>query len=146
MSDEAPSKRLGLRGTLDLISSAFRTAGTANATGAITAGASYRFFSDKPDLQWAIKYITLVFLFGVLTFAVSYITLFLATVEIDQSFGRSSEQTEWESLLLAQPQKTATEYARSARREVVIAILFGALSAVCFMGGLGWVMQEILYL
>jgi hypothetical protein len=63
MSDDLPSERLGLRGTLDLISSAFRTAGTANATGAITGGASYRFFSDKPDLQWAIKYITLVFLF-----------------------------------------------------------------------------------
>lgn len=146
MSDDPPSERLGLRGTLDLISSAFRTAGTANATGAITAGASYRFFSDKPDLQWAIKHITLVFLFGVATFAVSYIILLRATLEIDQSFGRSSEQTEWETLLLAQPQKTAAEYARSARRAIVIAILFGALSAICFMGGLGWVMQEIVYL
>jgi hypothetical protein len=51
MSDEPKSDRLDLRGTLDLISNAFRTAGTANATGAITAGASYRFFSDKPDLR-----------------------------------------------------------------------------------------------
>jgi hypothetical protein len=91
MSDDPPSERLGLRGTLDLISSAFRTAGTANATGAITAGASYRFFSDKPDIQWAIKYIALVFLFGVATFAVSYIMLLLATIEVDQSLARSSE-------------------------------------------------------
>jgi hypothetical protein len=107
MSDDPPSERLGLRGTLDLISSAFRTAGTANATGAITGGASYRFFSDKPDLQWAIKYITLVFLFGVATFAVSYIMLLLATIEVDQSLARSSEQNEWEKILWAQPQKTA---------------------------------------
>lgn len=37
---EPKSERLGLRGTLDLISNALRTADTANATGAITAGAS----------------------------------------------------------------------------------------------------------
>jgi hypothetical protein len=40
MSEEPKSERLGLRGTLDLISNALRTADTANATGAITAGAS----------------------------------------------------------------------------------------------------------
>jgi hypothetical protein len=146
MSDDLPSERLGLRGTLDLISSAFRTAGTANATGAITAGASYRFFSDKPDLQWAIKYITLVVLFGVATFAVSYIMLLLATIEVDQSLARSSEQNEWEKILWAQPQKTAAAYGKSAQRAYLIAILFGGLSALCFLGGLGWVMQEILYL
>jgi hypothetical protein len=38
-----------------VISTALRTAGTANATGAITAGASYRVFAEKPDLQWALK-------------------------------------------------------------------------------------------
>ncbi len=105
MPDDPPSERLGLRGTLDLISTAFRTAGTANATGAITAGASYRFFSDKPDLQWALKHITLVFLFGVLTFAISYIMLFIATVEIDHSLGRSSAQAEWVHIVWAPPQK-----------------------------------------
>jgi hypothetical protein len=55
MSDDPKSDRLGLRGTLDLISTALRTAATANATGAITAGASYRFFSDKPDFQDTIR-------------------------------------------------------------------------------------------
>jgi hypothetical protein len=144
MSDDPPSERLGLRGTLDLISSAFRPGGTANATGAITAGASYRFFSDKPDLQWAIKHITLVFLFGVLTFTVSYIMLFIATVEIDHSLGRSSAQAEWEHIVWAPPQKTAAEYAQSARRNFLIALLFGSLSIVSFLVGLGFVMQEIL--
>src|ERR1700730_13236133 len=107
MSDAPPSERLGLRGTLDLISSAFRTAGT----GAITAGASYRFFSDKPDIQWAIKYFTLVFLFGVVTFAVSYIMLLLATIEVDQSLARSSEQNGRKSCGLGprkQPQSMAS--------------------------------------
>jgi hypothetical protein len=107
---------------------------------------TYPFFSDKPDLQWAIKYITLVFLFGVATFAVSYIMLLLATIEVDQSLARSSEQNEWEKILWAQPQKTAAEYGQSAQRAYLIAILFGGLSALCFLGGLGWVMQEILYL
>jgi len=40
MSEEPKSERLGLRGTPDLISNALRTADTANATGAITTGAS----------------------------------------------------------------------------------------------------------
>ncbi len=132
MSDDPPSERLGLRGTLDLISSALRTSGTANATGAITAGASYRFFSDKPDLQWAIKYITLVFLFGVATFAVSYIMLLLATIEVDQTLARSSEQNEWEKILWAQPQKTAAEYGQSAQRAYLIAILFGGCRRCVF--------------
>ena len=128
MSDDPPSERLGLRGTLDLISSAFRTAGT----GAITAGASYRFFSDKPDIQWAIKYFTLVFLFGVVTFAVSYIMLLLATIEVDQSLARSSEQNEWEKILWARPQKTAAEYGQSAQRAYLIAILFGGYRRCVF--------------
>jgi hypothetical protein len=144
MSDE--SERLGLRGTLDLISTALRTAGTANATGAITAGASYRFFSDKPDLQWAIKHITLLFLFGVAAFVISYLELLLATTEVDQSLGRSTARAEWENILGAEPQKTAAEYAKSARRAFLTAILFGGLSALCFVGGLGWVMLVVLYL
>jgi hypothetical protein len=144
MSDE--SERLGLRGTLDLISNALRTAGTANATGAITAGATYRFFSDKPDLQWAIKHITLLFLFGVATFVVSYLDLLLATTEVDHFLGHSAARAEWEYILGAEPQKTAAEYAKSARRRFLTAILFGGLSALCFVGGLGWVMLVILYL
>ena len=142
------SERLGLGGTLDLISTALRTAGTANATGAITAGASFRFFSDKPDLQWALKPILLLFLFGVLTFTFSYIALFFATVEIDHSLSRSSEPNEWENILWAQPrpQKTAAEYARSARCNIVLTLLFGLLSIIFFLVGLGLVMQEILYL
>ena len=72
--------------------------------------------------------------------------LLLATIEVDQSLARSSEQNEWEKILWAQPQKTAAEYGQSAQRAYLIAILFGGLSALCFLGGLGWVMQEILYL
>jgi len=145
MSDEK-TDRLGLRGTLDLISNALRTAGTANATGAITAGASYRFFSDKPDVQWAIRYITLLFLFGVLTFALSYIALFIATLDVDNSLDGSSERQPWENIVFASPQKTAAEYAKSARRTFVIALLSGLLSAVFFLVGLGFVMQQLLSL
>jgi hypothetical protein len=144
MSDEPKSERLGLRGTLDLISTALRTAGTANATAAITTGASYRFFSDKPDIQWAIKYITLLFLFGVLTFAVSYIALFIATFEIDHSLLHSAEErAEWEHIVWEPPKKTSEEIAKSARHTFVFAHLFGLLS---FLVGLGFVMQEILHL
>ena len=80
MSDNQKLERLGLRGTLDLISNALRTVGTANATGAITAGASFRFI---PDLQWAIKQITMMFLFGILAFAISYMALLITTIEME---------------------------------------------------------------
>jgi hypothetical protein len=133
MSDEPKADRLDLRGTLDLIFQALRTAGTANATGAITAGASYRFFADKPDLQWAIKQITVLFLFGVLTFACSYIALFID--EIDHSLGRSAAaQGEWEHIVWSPPQN------------FLIALLFGFLSIVFLLGGLGFVMNVVLFL
>jgi hypothetical protein len=146
MPNDSQSERLGLRGTIDLISKALRTAGTANATGAITAGASYRFFSDLPDLQWAVKQITIIFLFGVLSFTASYIALLIATLEIDNSLGRTSERQQWENILWAAPNKTAEEYAKLAKRDFIIAILSGLLSLVFFMVGLFVVMSVVLYL
>jgi hypothetical protein len=146
MPDDSKSERLGLRGTIDLISNALRTAGTANATGAITAGASYRFFSDLPDLQWAVKQITIIFLFGVLSFTASYIALLIATLEIDNSLSRTSERQQWENILWAAPNKTSEEYAKLAKRDFIIAILSGLLSLVFFMVGLFVVMSVVLYL
>jgi hypothetical protein len=150
MTDQPKPDRLDLRGTLDLIFQAVRTAGTANATGALTAGASYRFFADKPDLQWALKHLTLLFLVGVLTFAVSYLGILLTTIAVDQSLalGGSAARAEWEDILWAQPQPptTAAKERRTAQRFWVIALLFGALSAVCFLVGLGWVMTVVLFL
>jgi hypothetical protein len=146
MPDDSQSERLGLRGTLDLISNALRIVGTANTTGAITAGASYRFFSDLPDLQWAIKQITMIFLFGVLSFTASYIALLIATLEIDRSLGRSSERQQWETILWAALDKTTEEYAKLAKRDFIISILSGLLSVICFVIGLFVVMSVILHL
>ena len=140
MPDDSNSERLGLRGTLDLLSNALRTIGAANATGAIAAGASFR-FSDVAHGQGGLKIITIIFLIGVLTFIFSYSALLATTFHIDESMGRSLERQPWENILFGVRPPTSEESAKFARVAYVIAYYVGVLSLGCFVAGVVFVID-----
>jgi hypothetical protein len=140
MADD--SEPLGLRSTLDLISSVLRTVGAANATGAFAVGTALRFFSDVPSTHEVIKTIFLFFLFGVVTFALSYAAMFVATLDLDRSM--RAEPQQWENLLFPGRQtRTVEETRKSAKGTFIFAMILGLVSFVSFLSGLFYVLFAV---
>jgi hypothetical protein len=144
MGDEK-SERLGLRGRLAHLESTLRLLGGANATGAIAAGAAFHAFDKNVDVQNAVKGAAVVFLFGIVTFAVAYASLFMTTHDIDHSLHKDGEST-WPEYLFWIPTKTAEEYKKQAKIEMIVTMFSGLASVVLFFFGLGVILEMALRL
>jgi hypothetical protein len=129
------SERLGLRGRLALIESALRLLGGANATGAIAAGVAFHAFEKNAEVQSSVKIAALLFLFGIFTFAIAFMSLFMATYDIDSSLHKEGEPT-WPEYLFWVPIKSAEEYRKAGKREFVASALIGLVSFILFLVGL----------
>jgi hypothetical protein len=144
MSDEKP-ERLGLRGRLAHIESTLRLLGGANATGAIAAGVAFHTFENNADVQNAVKFAAILFLLGIVTFAIAYGFLFLTTHDIDHSFHKEGEPT-WPEYLFWVPDKSSEKYKEAAYREFVV-VGFGLLvSFVLFMVALSVILWMAIHL
>ncbi|MGA8615106.1 MAG: hypothetical protein WB760_26195 [Xanthobacteraceae bacterium] len=124
-----------LRDTLDQTTSTLRMLGTANATGALAAGAAFQSFAAHPEIQMSIKIALLAYLFGIVLFALSYVILLDASIEADFFTMASEERVKWEEIFWLL-KKNPGVYAKSAKRAFSAALLFGGASAACFLGGL----------
>jgi hypothetical protein len=138
MSDHQP---LSVKETFDIYRSTLRLVGAANATGAIAAGAAFHAFEKLPAAQSFIKYVVLVFLFGVLAFAVSSVAMFISQSEFDRYFvaSRAKERADWEKIIWGIISKPEA-HLLAAKKNWIIAILTGLSSVLLFLGGLAMVM------
>jgi hypothetical protein len=143
---EEKSDRLGLRGRLAHIDSTLRLLGGANATGAIAAGAAFHAFEKNADVQNAVKAAAVLFLVGVLAFAIAYTFLFFGTHDIDHSLHKDGEPTWPEYLFWESPTKSAEQYRKQAKFELVVMVFSGLASFVLFFIGLGWIIVMALRL
>jgi uncharacterized membrane protein YhaH (DUF805 family) len=142
---EDKTERIGLKGRLAHIESTLRLLGGANATGAIAAGAAFHAFEKNVDVQNAIKAAAVLFLFGILTFVVSYAFLFLTTHDIDHSLHKEGEPT-WPEYLFWVPNRSAEDYKKAAYWEFVVTV-FGLLATfVLFIVGLWFILSMVLRL
>jgi hypothetical protein len=122
------SDRLGLRGTLTLIESAFRLVGGANATGLLASGVAYHAFSTNVDAQGTIKWTAVLFLVGVMSFTVSYVLWLMASVELDQSLGPGENE-------LFRTTKSPEEHRKTGMSFFVVSVFLALASFVCFVLG-----------
>jgi hypothetical protein len=132
---ESKSDRLGLRGTLAHYDSSLRLLGGANAAGAIAAGAAYNAFAQNVDVQNSVKAAAVIFLVGIMTFAIAYMFWFLTTLHIDHSLRMDNEPT-WPDYVFWEPTKKAEQYRQEAKRSLLVVLFGGMISVMCFMGGL----------
>ena len=135
---ESQLEPLGSRGFFELCDSGLRMLGTANATGAIAAGAAFQAFAQNVELQRTVKLVAVVFLFGILAFAVAYMSLSTAKIQLENFITGSRERLEWHELFWI-IKKEPNLYLRSSARHGRAAILLGGISTCCFFVGLGLV-------
>jgi hypothetical protein len=83
-----------------------------------------------------MKAAAVLFLFGIATFVIAYAFLFLTTHDVDHSLHKDGEPT-WPEYLFWVPTKSAEEYRKQAKRELVVTMFSGLASFVLFFAGLG---------
>jgi hypothetical protein len=142
---ETKSERLGLKGRIAHLESALRLIGGANATGAIAAGAAFHAFAQNADVQSSVKLAAVLFLFGIFTFVIAYMGLFMMTLDIEHSLHKEGDET-WPEYLFWKPAKSAAEYRAAAKKEFGVAIFVGLASFVCFFVGLASVLMMAIHL
>jgi hypothetical protein len=133
--DENPE--LKFKALMDIWAASLRLLGAANATGALAAGAAYQAFDKKPDIQLPMKILVVVFLLGVISFALSQIAMFLTQYSMELYFMRLREPSEWERAFWN------TEMLHQERNHLVgakwayyLMFFLGMVSLSCFMLGL----------
>lgn len=142
---ETKTEKLGLRGRLAHIESTLRLLGGANATGAIAGAVAFHAFENNADVQNAVKTAAVLFLFGIFTFTIAYVALFVATEDIDHSMHKPGEET-WPEYLSWAPRMSAEKYKTQAKRELVFTVLGGLFSFVFFLTGLIWILKMATHL
>jgi hypothetical protein len=142
---DTKSDRLGLRGTLAHFESGLRLLGGANATGAIAAGVAYQAFAQNADVQSLVKMSATLFLFGILTFVIAYMSWFMMTLDVDCALHKADEPV-WPNYLFWTPSKTAEEYRSHGKKMFMVMGLVGALSFIFFLAGLASVLSMALHL
>jgi hypothetical protein len=137
---EEKSERLGLRGRLAHLESALRLLGTGNTTGAVAAGAAFHAFENNADIQNAVKVAAICFLAGIFAFGIAYAFLFMATQSIDHSLPKEGKRAWPEYWFWASPTKSAAEYKREAKFQLVVVTFASLASFVLFFFGLGLIL------
>jgi hypothetical protein len=133
------------KGLMDIYTTALRSLGTANATGAIAAGAAFHAFEKVAAAQGSVKAVVMTFLLGVLAFAVSYIALFVTQAEMERYFAQSGEQSDWVKVFWAAPAQGKEQLA-GARRSLIVGMFAGLLSLALFLFGLALVLNFVVQL
>jgi hypothetical protein len=87
---------LKFKGLMDIWTASLRLLGAANATGALAAGAAFQAFDKRPEAQSTIKAVVILFLGGVILFALSQMALFFIQINMEFYFLRLREPSEWE--------------------------------------------------
>jgi phosphate/sulfate permease len=125
---------------IEIYNSALRLVGAANATGALAAGAAYQAFEKRPEVQSSIKIVIALFFAGVVAFTISQMAMFLLQMYISNYFRRQSAPSDWETTLLAGPDKptTATDNLRKARYDFIVMSFSGLFSLFLFLFNLGF--------
>jgi hypothetical protein len=139
MADEKID-RLGLKGRVAHFESALRLIGGANATGAIAAGAALHAFTGNAAVQGSVKLAAVLFLFGIFSFVIAYMGMFMMTLDIEHALYKKDDPL-WPDFLFWKPTKTAEEYQKDAKRSFLIAVFMGLASFVFFFVGLANVLM-----
>jgi hypothetical protein len=122
--------------------SALRMVGTANATGALAVGSAYHSFVDMPAFHGSLKWIALTFLYGIINFTLSYLSITFASMELDNFHMSLRERTKWEKIFWILKQ-SPSRYARKAKRWFGVGLFFGGLSSALFFTGLFAVIFQV---
>jgi hypothetical protein len=129
-----------------LFESAIRLVGTANATGVIAAGAAFHTFAQASShaayFQGLVKLAAILFLLGVVGFAVAYSSWVQTTVEFDCFMRAPGEPLEkWEQIFYSteNQKKAPEEFGKSAWRCCVLTAIAFCVSLLFFMAGLATV-------
>jgi hypothetical protein len=139
VADDPKSERLGVGGTFAIYDSALRLLGGANATGALAAGVAFHGFDGKADIQESLKTIAVLFLLGVLMFAVAYVCWFTTRFYIDLALRKAGEEAAPEDVWLPRV-RTFEQNRRDARIGFLAMTITGVTSFVLFMCGLAQVL------
>jgi hypothetical protein len=111
--------------------------GRANATGALAAGAAYQAFDKKPEGQSTIKVLVVLFLMGVMLFALSQIAMLLTQQNMELYFLKLRKPSEWEKAFW-NTERRQEEYNPlvMAKRSLFFMMFLGMASLACFLLGL----------
>jgi hypothetical protein len=123
---------------MDIWTGSLRLLGTANATGALAAGAAYQAFDKKPDIQSEMKVLVFLFLLGVISFALSQIGMFNTQMSMAIYFQRSRESCEWEKVFwkIERQQQQQPDPLVVAKWGYILMFFLGIASLSCFLLGL----------
>jgi hypothetical protein len=128
---------LKFKGLMDIWIASLRLLGAANATGALAAGAAFQAFDKKPEGQSTIKVLVVLFLIGVVLFALSQIAMFFTQVNMEFYFLRLREPSEWEKAFWnTEGQQQQHNPLVMAKRGYILMTFLGMASLACFLLGL----------
>lgn len=144
MADAKPDQ-LGLRGTLTLIESALKLLGGANATGALASGVTYHAFAGNVAVQGVVKSAGIFFLYGILAFAIAYMSWFMASFDIDRALRLNETEGAVNEFFPTRGGKLTT-YQRTAKIMIVVMALTATVSFVVFLLGMTQVIRLSLLL
>jgi hypothetical protein len=135
LDDRRPLYPHGLWTTID---AALKSLGTANAAGAFGVAASLQFITTQsPQTAPAFKVLILIFLFGILTYAMAYMAYTMVLIDYDNWVAAGNErisdpgQPFWWS-----HKKDPAKYLKSMKRSGLLLLITAGLSACCFFTGL----------
>jgi hypothetical protein len=128
---------LKFKGLMDIWTASLRLLGAANATGALAAGAAHQAFDKKPEGQSTIKILVVLFLMGVMLFALSQIVMFVTRQNMEFYFLRLREPTEWEKVFWNIDREQQQHNPLAAAKTGYLFMMFlGMASLACFLLGL----------
>jgi hypothetical protein len=130
MADIKPD-RLGQRGVLALIESAYKLVGGANATGALASGVAYHAFHLNAGVQGTIRNCAIAFLLGTMTFTIAYAVLITASIDLDRSLDGPSG---YDDLLLTN--KTQAALRKSGKNQLLMSMFIALISLILFFLGI----------
>jgi hypothetical protein len=141
MAETDQNAELKFKGLMDIWTASLRLLGAANATGALAAGAAFQAFDKKPEGQSTIKVLVVLFLIGVMLFALSQIVMFVTQQNMELYFLRLREPSEWEKTFWnIERQQQQYSPLVMAKRGYLYMMFLGMASLACFLLGLILVM------
>jgi hypothetical protein len=127
---------LKFKGLMDIWTASLRLLGAANATGALAAGAAFQAFDKKPEAQSTIKVLVVLFLMGVMLFALSQMAIFFTQLNMEFHFLKLREPSEWEKAFWNIKRQQQQDPLVQAKVGYLFMMLLGTASFACFLLGL----------
>jgi hypothetical protein len=98
----------------------------------LAAGAAFHAFGKNADL----KVMAIVFLIGVIGFAVGYGVWFFINLDLDHALEKSDNDPRLDALFPSIKKKSPEDILKSVKRSAVAMYMAGFISLVCFLLGL----------